>query len=407
MRKIVRPIGEILVDLGRITPDDVQRALAYQRERGGYFGNALVDLGLVTQAEVEWGLADQYDLPFVQLRPEAIDRATAARVPAAWAREHLVLPVLRSGDTVTAIVADPRAAERLDEVRRFTGASRVEAALASIDNILLLIDSLGEGETRPPATPLAEWVEGAVRGGARELMISIRGAEAFGRSDAEPGAVRPLDGAGPEGVERFLGPSAPVGEPGAPGVNCWRALLDTGAGLWIAECRAVRAAGAAEWRIELRERVPGGSSGPAADEALRLRVREGAERAPVAVCVVDGEVAPDVAATLLPRLPTALLGPGCRSVHLGPSGSPVPRGVLCVAPEPSLTDALAALEPFRFDAVTLGSFDPQPDVLAAACRAARVVAFRGTGSAGEVIVTLDLNRGEGVWILAKDERGPD
>jgi hypothetical protein len=64
LRKIT-PIGEILVRLGLVTPEQVQRALAHQRERGGPFGDALIELGLVTRTDVEWALADQYDLPMV------------------------------------------------------------------------------------------------------------------------------------------------------------------------------------------------------------------------------------------------------------------------------------------------------------------------------------------------------
>ena len=58
-----RTIGQILMSLGRITEADVAKALDYQRDNGGYFGEALLQCGLVSEGELEWGLASQFDLP--------------------------------------------------------------------------------------------------------------------------------------------------------------------------------------------------------------------------------------------------------------------------------------------------------------------------------------------------------
>lgn len=62
-----RTIGQILMGLGRITEDDCAKALEYQRDNGGYFGEALVGCGFLTAEELEWGLASQFDLPSFRL----------------------------------------------------------------------------------------------------------------------------------------------------------------------------------------------------------------------------------------------------------------------------------------------------------------------------------------------------
>lgn len=48
-----RTIGEILSSLGRISQADIETALAYQKEHGGYFGEALIACGLVSGEELE------------------------------------------------------------------------------------------------------------------------------------------------------------------------------------------------------------------------------------------------------------------------------------------------------------------------------------------------------------------
>ena len=52
-----RTIGQILMSYGRISEVETSRALEYQRDHGGYFGEALMALGIVSQDELEWGLA--------------------------------------------------------------------------------------------------------------------------------------------------------------------------------------------------------------------------------------------------------------------------------------------------------------------------------------------------------------
>ena len=75
-----RTIGQILISVGRISEDDVATALEYQRDHGGYFGEALLACGLVTADELEWGLASQFDLPYVFPEADAVDPEAAALV---------------------------------------------------------------------------------------------------------------------------------------------------------------------------------------------------------------------------------------------------------------------------------------------------------------------------------------
>lgn len=404
MKKPLKPIGEILVDLGLITPEQVERGLARQREGGGRLGDALVALGMVTRSEVEWGLADQYDLPFVQLRPESIDRGVAALVPPAWAREHRILPVLRNGDTVTVIVADPHALELSDEVRRFTGATGVEASLASEENILELLDALERNAL--PAAPLDRWLSEAMRGGARELVVSVRGDQAVGWDDAHPAAKSALDAGWPEGMARRLTPSHPSVGGEAGGVRRWAALLDVGGERWAAECRMAGGGRAWEWLVRVVEAIPGGSRGVPAAEALRRRVAERSGSGTV-VRMDAADLSDAAVAALLPELPLALLGPMCRAAHLAEGGPPTPPGVLRLPARPGAVEALAAMEAFHLDAVTLGEHDPHPQIVAAARRAAPLVAFAGEGGAADLRVRLQVNAEPPRWILEEENRGTD
>ena len=63
----LRNIGAMLLDSGKITAEDAERALRLQKEQGLRFGDACVRLGLITQADIEQVLASQFEYPY--LRP--------------------------------------------------------------------------------------------------------------------------------------------------------------------------------------------------------------------------------------------------------------------------------------------------------------------------------------------------
>lgn len=63
---VVRPrLGEMLVDAGKISARDVDRALLAQQEMGGMLGRVLVRLGLVSDIDVVLALSAQLDIPYV------------------------------------------------------------------------------------------------------------------------------------------------------------------------------------------------------------------------------------------------------------------------------------------------------------------------------------------------------
>jgi len=58
-------IGALLIDAGKISPQDAERVLRYAKERGLRFGDAAVALGLATRNEIERIVALQFGYPYV------------------------------------------------------------------------------------------------------------------------------------------------------------------------------------------------------------------------------------------------------------------------------------------------------------------------------------------------------
>jgi hypothetical protein len=380
-------IGEILLRLGRISQEDVDRALTHQQQWGGYFGEALVALGLVAPGEVEWGLADQYDLPFVTLHPDAIDREVAVRVPAAWAREHLVLPVLRTGETVTAVLADPRSLGVLEEVRALTGAAQVEASLSTPEAIRVLIEAV-HGEAEETLVSLARFLREALEGGAEEVGVSLTGAGALGWSRGVQPLRRALEG---NPLVELRGLVSPWAEAGAS-VARWSARLSLPGVRRRVECTAL---GGGEEALEWAARISGEEPPPArADAGVRAAVALALRRGSALVAVP----APD--APHLPGLPAALLGRPVRTVHLS-DREDAPDGVLHARVTGPLAEVLEGVAPFGVDALTLDVAGASPDDLEAARRAAPLVAVHLRGdppAAAEFRLRLDSELHLPTWV---------
>lgn len=59
-------IGRLLLDMGKITPEEAEQILRTQKEQGLRFGDAAQKLGLITEADIRQVLALQFDYPYLQ-----------------------------------------------------------------------------------------------------------------------------------------------------------------------------------------------------------------------------------------------------------------------------------------------------------------------------------------------------
>jgi protein-tyrosine kinase len=93
-REAQLPIGQLLVNAGRLSEDNVQRILDYQKRAGILFGEAGVAMGLVTDEDVRQALALQFGHAFLAPDSGLATELVAATNPDSEAVEHL--RVLRS-----------------------------------------------------------------------------------------------------------------------------------------------------------------------------------------------------------------------------------------------------------------------------------------------------------------------
>jgi type IV pilus assembly protein PilB len=123
-------LGDLLLKAKLITQDQLDAALKSQREEGGKIGEALVRVGSVTENDITETLSQQFGVPSIDLASFEIDPAVVKIVPADVARKYGVLPVNKTGATLTIAMGDPTNVFAMDDIKFMTGYN-VEPVVAS------------------------------------------------------------------------------------------------------------------------------------------------------------------------------------------------------------------------------------------------------------------------------------
>jgi type IV pilus assembly protein PilB len=123
-------LGELLLKENMLTPPQLQEALAHQKMNGGKLGKSLVSLGFVRDEEITSLLSRQYGVPSINLDHFEVDPAIIKLIPAETARKYQILPLSRSGATLTIAMADPTNVFAMDDIKFMTGYN-VEPVVAS------------------------------------------------------------------------------------------------------------------------------------------------------------------------------------------------------------------------------------------------------------------------------------
>ena len=122
-------IGNILVELGYIKPDDLQRALDIQAADNNRrkIGEILLEHHLIDEQVLIEVLSLQMGFPEVEPEFTEIDQALFAKAPAKWYESHDVIPIQKQADGVLIAFADPLDGKDLEAVKQIFGDKFVPA----------------------------------------------------------------------------------------------------------------------------------------------------------------------------------------------------------------------------------------------------------------------------------------
>lgn len=117
----MKQLGDILVEDGLLTPDQLGTATQEQKRLGRALGRVLVDLGMVSEAQLVAALAAQIGMEFVDLADFQVDMAAVAALPDAVARRYTAIGIGFEDEKIVVALADPANVVALDDIRSVTG----------------------------------------------------------------------------------------------------------------------------------------------------------------------------------------------------------------------------------------------------------------------------------------------
>jgi len=115
-------LGELLLEAGKIKPEDLSKALSEQRKYGEKLGRVLVKMGLLTEREIIETLSTQLRVPIVNLDRLDIDPEVIKIVPPEIATAYMIIPIGRNLNVLKIATSDPLDITGIDEVSRVTKA---------------------------------------------------------------------------------------------------------------------------------------------------------------------------------------------------------------------------------------------------------------------------------------------
>lgn len=112
---------EALIGQQLIQRQDLDRALALQKERGGSLSQILVEMGLVESRALAAVLSRTLQIPTISLSKMDLDPELAKLISGKIAHHYQIVPISRLGNQLTVAMADPMNILALDHLKQATG----------------------------------------------------------------------------------------------------------------------------------------------------------------------------------------------------------------------------------------------------------------------------------------------
>ncbi len=172
-----KPIGQILLEKGLITQEQLDEALRIQKNTTEQLGRILVDLGHVSEKDVLRAQAEQLGIAFLELDRTSVDQEVAKAIPQSVVQRYNAVPIRRTGNRLTVAMQDPTNVFALDDIRLITG-YEIDPVLAAPDDITALLRSVdGDSRNEELRTALEALDGGAAAAVADDMNITGGGAD--------------------------------------------------------------------------------------------------------------------------------------------------------------------------------------------------------------------------------------
>ncbi len=163
-------LGELLVEEGLISLDNLNEAIKVQRATGKRIGEVLQDLEMIVESQMLEILAKQLDVEKFDFTKETVDRDVAGLVDPDLINRHKAIPVRLEGNELWVAMEDPLNLMAIDDIRLATGYD-IRPMIASRNAIDRVYNELF-GVSHEAQKHIEDWKKEAMKDGSniRDLL---------------------------------------------------------------------------------------------------------------------------------------------------------------------------------------------------------------------------------------------
>ncbi|CCJ33094.1 GspE/PulE family protein [Caloramator australicus] len=132
-------LGEVLIEAGLITQEQLQKALTLQKSSGKKLGEILVEQGFISEDQIIEVLEFQLGIPHVKLDRFPIEQDAVKLISEGIAKRHTLIPIKLEKDKLYVAMADPLNIFAIEDVQIYSG-KNVQPVIAKSDEIKRQID---------------------------------------------------------------------------------------------------------------------------------------------------------------------------------------------------------------------------------------------------------------------------
>jgi len=119
-RTTSKKIGELLIERGVISHEQLNKALEHWKSHGGLIGEVLVDLKFCTEKDIAQALTCQYGFPYLPLANYEIDQEVIRSVPKNLCQQYCLVPIDKIGKSLTLAMSNPLNRQATEDVEVIT-----------------------------------------------------------------------------------------------------------------------------------------------------------------------------------------------------------------------------------------------------------------------------------------------
>ena len=120
-RVTTKKLGELLIERGVISHEQLNEALDYGKEHKKLFGEILVELNFATEKDIAQAITCQYGFPYLPLSNYEIESEVITSVPENVCRQFCLIPIDKIGKSLTLAMSNPLNSRAVEDVELITG----------------------------------------------------------------------------------------------------------------------------------------------------------------------------------------------------------------------------------------------------------------------------------------------